>query len=140
MCQPRIGPVDLFGRNGDFLRLRFLNLQRLVDQIAQHLHSQPLQFLVRDCILARGRHQCDALIDIGAGDNRPVDHCGRGTQIGRLRADHGDVCRQVERIGGSRGGLRRRRGRRYDEPGQSDHGNQIGNRFAVHLVSSQCSA
>ncbi len=64
-----VGLVDFLWRDDDFLRPGFLNLQRFVDQIAQHLIAQPLHFRVRNLVFIRGsdqrqradRHRCPVM-------------------------------------------------------------------------------
>jgi hypothetical protein len=68
-----LGRLDL-----DVALLGGLDLQRLVHQVAQHLGADDLHLLGRDLGVAGERHQSDAMVDVGAGNDRAVDDRGRG--------------------------------------------------------------
>ena len=77
---PRICGFDFIVADHHVLGLGFLNLQRFIHQVAQHLQPQPLQFVRSDLAAAGCDHQRDALIDIGASDHFTVDD-NRGAAV-----------------------------------------------------------
>ena len=64
-------------RNFDFVRFGFLNLKRLIDQVAQHLHAQT--FFFRSINLAAiGKHdERHALVHVGTREDLTIDDSGR---------------------------------------------------------------
>ncbi len=68
--------IDVLVGDGDLGLLGRLDLKRLVDQIAQHLLTQHIDLVRRNAALVGDREEREALIDIGLGDDRPVDDRG----------------------------------------------------------------
>ena len=83
----------------DLLLRGRLDLQRLVDQVAQHLGAEPLDLLGRQLDLVRGHDQRQPLIDVAAGDDVAVDDRRRLADARILLADELDVVGDVERAG-----------------------------------------
>ena len=77
--------------------LGLLDLQRLVDQVAQDLHAQALHFFGRDLAAVGADNQGKALVDIGAGDDLAVDDGRRAADVRIGLAEDHRVRGQVER-------------------------------------------
>ena len=89
--------VQLRLRDLDILGSCRLNLQRLVDEIAQNLQLEPVAFLVAH-LAAIGEHdQRQALIDVRFGDHLAVHQRGRLADIGIALAEECEGIRDVER-------------------------------------------
>ena len=91
------GLVDLVLSHFDLLFLGFLDLQRFVDQVAQDLQPQVLQFLIGNLgILIGCEDKGDPLVDIGPGDDLPI-HLRRGVAaVGVHLAEQLDVGGNVQ--------------------------------------------
>jgi hypothetical protein len=76
-------------------------LQGLVDQVAQHLAAQDLQFLFRHTAAISKNDQSQPLVNIGGGDDVTVDDRGRLANRRIGRAEHLDIVagRQVQIAG-----------------------------------------
>jgi len=70
---PDDGLVDVGRLDRDLLAPRFLDLQRLVDQVAQHLLAQAVDLAGGDLAAVGDRQQRQALIDVGLGNDGAVD-------------------------------------------------------------------
>ena len=78
-------------RDFDFGSARFLDLQSLVDQVAQHLQAQALHFLFVDLALVGGGDQRHALIHVGAGYHVAVHHRRGAAHVRIVVAEDLDV-------------------------------------------------
>jgi len=91
----------------DLFSLRGLNLERFVDEIAEDLLAQPLDFLRGDLRALGNRQQLQSLIDVRLGDHLAVDDCGRLDDRRHFRAEDLGVLREIQgsgRVGCFRGG------------------------------------
>ena len=131
-----IGLFHLFGGHLEFGGLGGLDLQCLVDQIAQHLHAQAQQFFLGHRRLGRGGDQRDALIDVGAGDDIAIDHGGRRAAIGIRLAEDGNVLGQAKGILGGRH-RDRLRGDWHDGEAEQPGGGQRGSGFGQQTLGKQ---
>jgi hypothetical protein len=100
--------VEVVLRDLDVELDRFLKLQRLIDQLAQHLRPQTLD-RIRALRARRHHHELDPLIEIVSGDDRVVDdrrrahgdrffgRADRGRFRGKSqRSDRRDACQHRE--------------------------------------------
>ena len=62
-------PVDIRSLDLDLVGLGRLNLQRLVDQIAEHLLAQLIKLVGRNLTAIGDRQELQALIDVRLGDH-----------------------------------------------------------------------
>ena len=96
-----VGLLDLRVFDGDVRSLGFLNLQRFVDEIAQHLKPQPFSLLIADLAFVGGKDQRQALVDIGAGDHVAIDDRRRPPDVGIVLPEHDHVLGNGDRARGS---------------------------------------
>ena len=95
--------INLILADLDFVRSRFLNLQRFVDQVGKDLDAETRYFLGRQLAVIGDQDQRQSLIDIGARNDFAVHNGCRAADIGIIR-----FCQQlaaagnVERRGGKR--------------------------------------
>ncbi len=95
----RHGAVDIGRLDEDFGGLGGLDLERLVDQIAQHLLAQGVDFVGRDRVSAGDREERDALVDVGLGNDFAIDDRGRLDDLRQGRAVDHRMFRQAQRCG-----------------------------------------
>ncbi|PAV92557.1 hypothetical protein WR25_08378 [Diploscapter pachys] len=134
----RFALVELGLRHGDFGALRLLDFQRLVDQLAQDLELELVDLVGRGraaAIVEDGQRQ--ALVDIGAGDDRVVDDRGRLTDVGVELAEDLQVCGDVQvRVGhllvGDR--LRDRAGAESGQRGPAEQAHGLAAEIASNVV------
>ena len=84
--------LDLFGLGG-------LDLQRFVDQVAQHLLAQALDLVGRDLAAVGDGQQREPLVDVGLGDDLAVDDRGRLDDRRHGRAEQLRIFGQPQRRG-----------------------------------------
>src|SRR5206468_9256848 len=66
------GLVDIRLLDLDLVVLGRLDLERLVDQVAEHLLGYAIPFFCRDLSTIGDRKQLHPLLDVGLGDDLPV--------------------------------------------------------------------
>jgi hypothetical protein len=75
----------------------FLDLQRFINQVAQHLHAQTIQFLTIHLVAIGRNDERQTLFNVSACDNLAIDD-GRGAaDVGIVLAEHDRIGRNVER-------------------------------------------
>src|SRR3546814_742811 len=88
---PLIALVDLGLVHLDVVGGGFLDLERFVDEVAQHLDATPFLLLVRPLAAIGGDDQGHALVDVGAGDYAAVDEGRRLADIWVALSEDGHV-------------------------------------------------
>jgi hypothetical protein len=91
--------VHLVRGDFHFLRLGFLDLQRLVDQVAQNLQAQALELIVRRLPrVVGGQNQSHTLFNVAAGDDLAVDDRRRTSLSEIVVPQNRDVVRNREGV------------------------------------------
>ena len=96
LCNLTERRFDLCFGNCNFVGFGFLNLQCFVDQVAQNLNPKPLAFFVGNPAAISGDDQREAMIDIGTGDNVPVDDSGGLANIRIVLREYCQLFRDVQ--------------------------------------------
>ena len=98
----RVGLADIVGGDRNIVGGGLLDFERLVDQVAQHLQAQPRALGIRNLAAIGRDDQRHALVHVGAGDDRAVDHRRGAPDIGILAAEQGQPVGQIEPDSGER--------------------------------------
>ena len=94
----RICLIDFGLVDRDVRGLRRLNLKRFVDQVAQYLRADLLQFGTAQLLFVRSRQQGDPLVEVGPRNHLSVHDCRRLAHVGIGISKQGHLVGQVQLV------------------------------------------